>query len=74
MPNQHRKGHGSAIPSPRKKGKNNPVIEPDKYNSLDKIKTAITTGATHAPANNADTAPIKKIIIILFELFLKSFC
>ena len=51
-------GHGIAMPIPRKNGRARATRVPVAYRLLEKRTTWITTGATHAPASSAATAPI----------------
>ena len=51
-------GHGRAIPSPRTNGSARATVVPVPYRLLENTMTWMTTGATHAPASRAATAPM----------------
>ena len=51
-------GHGRAIPIPRTNGSARASVVPVPYRLLENTMTWMTTGATHAPASRAATAPM----------------
>ena len=52
-------GHGSAIPAPSRNGSASAVQAPFPTRSAVSRSTAISIGATHAPASTALTTPMK---------------